>query len=119
RRRGQGGSSAGAGRTSAGADAVATDTHADDKIGGFRFVRVLHQGQNSTVMEVVQESSGKRFVLKQLLPSRLDDAAERRAFEFEAKLGMELRHPNLMRIHEYHKDRTGPYFIMDYFPSSV
>ncbi|MBX6314234.1 MAG: serine/threonine protein kinase [Isosphaeraceae bacterium] len=100
---------------------MATDINvqSDDRIGGFRFVRVLHQGQNSTVMEVVQESTGKRFVLKQLLPSRIDDSAERKAFEFEAKMGMLLRHPNLIRIHEYHKDREGPYFVMDYFPSST
>lgn len=98
---------------------MATDTHADDKIGGFRFVRILHQGQNSTVMEVVQESSGKRFVLKQLLPKNAEDPTERKLFEFEAKLGMEFRHPNLIRVHEYFKDKNGPYFVMDYFPSST
>ena len=30
---------------------------------------------------------------------------------------MELRHPNLMRVHEYVRDRDQPYFVMDYFPS--
>ncbi|MEO6808244.1 MAG: protein kinase, partial [Isosphaeraceae bacterium] len=98
---------------------MATDTHADDKIGGFRFVRILHQGQNSTVMEVVQESTSKRFVLKQLLPKNAEDSKERKLFEFEANLGMEFRHPNLIRVHEYFKNKNGPYFVMDYFPSST
>ena len=56
--------------------------------------------------------------MKQLLISRAGDAAERKAFEFEAKLGMELRHPNLIRVHEYVPDTVQPYFVMDYFPAN-
>lgn len=89
----------------------------DEKIGGFRYVRTVHPGATSSVMEVVQESSGKRFALKQLQASRAGDPAERRSFEFEAKLGMQLRHPNLVRVHEYFRDPIQPYFIMDLFPS--
>ena len=44
-------------------------TQADDKIGGFRFVRTIHPGATSMVLEVVQDSTGKRFALKQLNPS--------------------------------------------------
>ncbi len=95
----------------------AETTAGEDRIGNYRFVRVLLQGQNSTVMEVVQEASGRRFAMKQLLPSRAEEASERRAFEFEAKLGMDLSHPNLIRVYEYVRDRYQPYFVMDYFPS--
>lgn len=98
---------------------MATDLNAggDDRIGHYRYVRTVLPGQNSTIMEVVQEGTGKRFALKQMLESKASDAAERKAFEFEAKLGMELRHPNLIRVHEFVKDRNQPYFVMDYFPS--
>jgi serine/threonine protein kinase len=98
---------------------VAADTNiaGDDKIGGFRFVRIIHPGATSVVMEVLQDSTGKRFALKQLNASRAEIPSERRLFEFEAKLGMELRHPNLIRVHEYIKDPIQPYFIMDLFPS--
>ncbi len=92
-------------------------TQADDKIGGFRFVRTIHPGATSMVLEVVQDSTGKRFALKQLNPSRAEDPAERKLFEFEAKLGMDFRHPNLVRVHEYFKDKHQPYFVMDLFPS--
>jgi serine/threonine protein kinase len=91
----------------------------EDKIGQYRYVRTLLQGQNSTVMEVSQEGSGKRFALKQLLPSKAKEPADRKAFEFEAKLGQELQHPNLIRVHEYVKDKVQPYFVMDYFPSTT
>lgn len=89
----------------------------EERIGGYKYVRTILPGQNSTIMEVLQESTGKRFALKQLMESKASDPAERRGFEFEAKLGQDLRHPNLIRVHEYVKDRHSPYFVMDYFPS--
>jgi serine/threonine protein kinase len=94
-----------------------TNVAGDDKIGGFRFVRTIHPGATSMVMEVVQESTGRRFALKQLSPVRAEDPSERKLFEFEAKLGMELRHPNIIHVHEYIRDPVQPYFIMDLFPS--
>src|SRR4051794_13790216 len=101
-----------------GENAVAADatSSGEEKIGGFRFVRMIHPGATSHVMEVIQESTQKRFALKMLMDSRSEDPAERKLFELEAKLGMELRHPNLMRVHEYFKTPP-PYFIMDLFPS--
>jgi serine/threonine protein kinase len=98
---------------------VATDLNlrGEDRIGAYRLVRTILPGQNSVIFEVVQEGSGRRFGLKQLLASRVDEPSERRAFEFEAKLGMELRHPNLIRVHDYVKDKVQPYFVMDFFPS--
>ena len=94
-----------------------TNIAGEERIGGFRFVRTIHPGATSVVLEVVQESTGKRFAMKQLLASRGDDPAERKAFHFEAKLGMQLRHPNLVRVHEYFRDPVQPYFLMDLFPS--
>ncbi len=97
---------------------MSTDTNVgEEKIGNYKYVRTLLNGQNSTVMEVVQESTGKRFAMKQMLLSRAEDKEERRVFELEAKLGMELRHPNLIRVYDFVKDRTQPYFVMEYFPS--
>jgi serine/threonine protein kinase len=90
---------------------------AEDKIGRYKFLRTLLQGQNSTVMEVVEDGTGRKFAMKQLIPSKAEDPAERKLFEFEARLGMELRHPNLIRVYDYVKDRHQPYFVMEYFPS--
>lgn len=94
-----------------------TNIVGDERIGGFRYVRTIHPGATSVVLEVVQESTGKRFALKQLQESRASDPDERRTFEFEAKLGMKLRHPYLIRVHEYFRSSVQPYFIMDLFPS--
>ena len=92
-------------------------TASEDRIGGYRVVRTIHPGVTSIVLEVVQESTQKRFAMKQLLASRAEEREERKTFEHEARLGMELRHPNLLRVHEYVKDPEQPYFIMDLFPS--
>ncbi len=91
-------------------------TIGEDRIGGYRVVRTIYPGVSSMVIEVVQDSTGKRFAVKQLLDSRAADPAERRAFEFEAKLGMSLHHPNLVRFHQFVKGPDAPYYVMDFFP---
>ena len=90
----------------------------EDRIGAYRVVRVLHAGVTSIVLEVQDDSTHRRYAVKQLAPSRCDDASERRKFAFEAKLGLELRHPNLIRVFEFVNDREQPYFVMEYFPAS-
>jgi eukaryotic-like serine/threonine-protein kinase len=96
---------------------VATDvnTTSDDRIGGYRYIRTIHPGHTSMVMEVVQESTQRRFALKQLLASRAEDRDEYRAFAHEARLGMDLRHANLIRVYEFVKDRFQPFFVMELF----
>jgi len=95
---------------------VSTNTTGDERIGDYKYIRTIYPGSTSIVMEVLHEASNRRFAVKQLLSSRVDDASERRAFEFEAKLGLQLHHPNLIKVHHYVKDREAPYFVMDYFP---
>jgi serine/threonine protein kinase len=88
----------------------------EDRIGGFRYVRTIHPGATTMVLEVIQESTKRRFALKQMLESRAS-AEDRRRFAFEAKLGMQLFHPNLIRVHEFFPRAYPPYFIMDLFPA--
>ncbi len=96
---------------------MATDlnTTSDDRIGGYRYVRTIHPGATSVVMEVMQEGTQRKFALKQLQASRAEDRDEYRTFMHEAKLGMELQHPNLIRVHELVKDPIQPYFVMELF----
>ncbi len=96
---------------------VATDinTTSDDRIGGYRYIRTIHPGATSVVMEVVQEGTQRRFALKQLQASRAEDRDELKAFMHEAKLGMMLQHTNLVRVYELVKDPVQPYFVMELF----
>jgi serine/threonine protein kinase len=97
--------------------ALATEINAisDDRIGEYRYVRTIHPGSTSVVMEVLQESTQRRFALKQLLASRAEEREDYKAFMHEAKLGMELRHNNLIRVYELVKDPAQPYFVMELF----
>ena len=95
--------------------ATKASTEKEDRIDGYRVVRIIHPGATSTVLEVVQDATAKRFAVKQLLASRARERSERRAFEREAKIGMDLCHPNLIRVHEYVKDPRQPFFVMDHF----
>jgi serine/threonine protein kinase len=97
--------------------ALAAETNAvsDDRIGGYRYVRTIHPGATSVVMEVLQESTQRRFALKQLLASRAEEREDYKAFMHEAKLGMDLRHTNLIRVYEFVKDPVQPFFVMELF----
>ena len=92
-----------------------TTTTSDERIGEYKYIRTIYPGASSMVLEVLHEATGRRYAIKQLLSSRGGDGAERRAFEFEAKLGQSFHHPNLIKVHQYVKDPEQPYFVMDYF----
>ena len=92
-----------------------TTTTSDERIGEYKYVRTIYPGTSSMVLEVVHEATGRRYAIKQLLSSRGVDGSERRAFEFEAKLGQSFHHPNLIKVHQFVKDPEQPYFVMDYF----
>jgi serine/threonine protein kinase len=89
----------------------------DERIGNYKIARTVLFGQNSVILEVVQDGTGRRFAIKEMLAGNAVNSSERRTFEAEAKFGMELHHPNLIRVYEYVKDKNAPYFVMDYFPS--
>jgi serine/threonine protein kinase len=102
----------------AGGEPVASDlVRGEERIGNYRVVRTILPGQNSVIYEVAEEGSGRHFAMKQMLESRAEERHERQAFELESKIGMALRHPNLIRVHEYVKDKRQPYFVMDLFGS--
>lgn len=89
----------------------------EDRIGRYKVVRTIGLGNSSSVIEVTEEGTGRRFAIKQLMPGAAQDRDQRKALEFEANLGLELRHPNLIRIHEYVKDPVQPYYVMELFTS--
>lgn len=97
---------------------MATDTSlaGEERIGGYRVIRTLLHGQNSDVLEVVQEGTGRRFALKEMFPARARDPARRWTFELEARLGMAWSHPNLIPVYVFVPDRVAPYFVMEFFP---
>ncbi len=90
----------------------------EDRIHEYRFVRSLFQGQAAQVIEVV-DGAGRRFVLKQILPSLAKDREEVGVLSNEAKIGQSLIHRNILRTHKFVRTTKAEpaYIVMDYFPS--
>jgi len=75
-------------------------------------------GRNSQVWQAIEQSSGRPFALKLLLPERVSDPEQRRALAHEARVGMSLRHPNIIHMIEFNPDKENPYIVMEFFPST-
>jgi serine/threonine protein kinase len=90
---------------------------AEEVIGGYRLLKHMITGQTSQVWEVVENSSGRHFAMKLLLPEKAREAMHRRFLLHEATVGKQLAHPNIIRIITVARDQVNPYFVMEYFPA--
>jgi serine/threonine protein kinase len=90
---------------------------ADDIIGNYRQIKCILTGQTTQVWEVVETSSHRHFAMKLLLPDKVNDAEAKATLYHEAEVGLEMVHPNVIRIVHVSKEKTHHYFVMEYFPS--
>ncbi|MBI2805098.1 MAG: serine/threonine protein kinase [Planctomycetes bacterium] len=90
---------------------------ADDILGNYRLVKCILTGQTTQVWEVVETSSHRHFAMKQLLPDKLSDSDAMNALHHEAKVGLEMTHPNVIRIVYVSNEKLHHYFVMEFFPS--
>jgi serine/threonine protein kinase len=84
-------------------------------LSGYRLTNLMMAGQASQVWEAIQEGTGRRFAVKTLLPEKITDPEHRKYLEVEAKVGMQMHHPKIIKIFEYHPHRENPHFIMEFF----
>lgn len=73
-------------------------------------------GQTSQVWEVNEPGSGRHFAMKLLLPEYTKNPLHRRLLEHEAKVGMPMSHPNVIKMLKLAKDKDVQYLIMEFFP---
>jgi eukaryotic-like serine/threonine-protein kinase len=88
---------------------------AEEIIEGYRVANTLAIGQTSQVLEVVEVSSQRHFAMKILRPEKEKDAAARKMLYYEAAVGKELTHPNVIKIHSVGEKH--PFFTMEFFPA--
>jgi serine/threonine-protein kinase len=86
-------------------------------IDGYRMRGHLQTGQSSQVYEVVELTSNRHFAMKILLPEAAHDPEHRKTLFHEARVGILLKHPNIIRIVKISENKAIPYFVMEYFPS--
>jgi serine/threonine-protein kinase len=89
----------------------------NDVIGGYRLRNLMGTGQVSQVWEVVEMASGRHLAMKILLPEHVKNPEHRQMLFHEAAVGLELRHPNVIKIEKVVKEPTQAYFVMEFFPA--
>lgn len=90
---------------------------ADELIGGYRLLKHLATGQTSQVWEVVEDSSGRHFALKLLLPEKSEKMEHRQFLLHEATVGLKMAHENIIRIYKVDPNQRNPFFVMEFFPA--
>jgi eukaryotic-like serine/threonine-protein kinase len=92
-------------------------SEAAETIGNYRLLKLMGTGQTSQVYEVVENSSGRHFAMKLLLPEKIDNPQCRAFLLHEAEVGLTLAHENCIRITHVSRDPKNPYFVMEFFPA--
>jgi serine/threonine protein kinase len=90
---------------------------ADQIVAGYRLVKLLGNGQTSQVWEVVEPTSSRHFAMKVLSDNDSSNSAARDALFHEAAVGIQMAHPNVIKIFSVSKEKVSPHYIMEYFPA--
>jgi eukaryotic-like serine/threonine-protein kinase len=86
-------------------------------IEGYRLQNLMQTGQTSQVWEVVEVASMRHFAMKLLLPEKAKISEHRRFLFHEAEVGIQLAHPNIIKIIKVIREENNPCFIMEFFPA--
>jgi len=92
---------------------------ADEIIGGYRLLKNIATGNTSQVWEVVEDSSGRHFAMKLLLPEKTEQQDCRDFLLHEAEVGLKMAHENIIRIYKVDRNKNNPYFVMEFFPAGA
>ncbi|MFM8275115.1 MAG: serine/threonine protein kinase, partial [Gemmata sp.] len=86
-------------------------------IAGYRIRSLINTARYTQVFEVVEVQSNRHFAMKILLPEAADNSDERKTLFNEAEVGVQMSHPNVIRIVKVNKSAEVPHFIMEFFPA--
>ncbi len=85
------------------------------RLPGYRLLRELSHGAQGVVYEAIQESTKRKVALKVLLPGIHASKRARKRFEREIEIIAQLRHANIVSIHDAARTPEGRYYYaMDY-----
>ncbi len=94
---------------------VILDDLTGQTVGQYEIVNFAGQGSMGTVYRARQPRLQRDVALKVMSPALAGDATFCRRFEREAQLVAQLRHPNILAVHDFGEMEDGrPYLVMDY-----
>jgi tetratricopeptide (TPR) repeat protein len=89
-----------------------------DLVPGCRIEREIQRGGQGIVFEGVQLSTRRTVAIKLLRDGPFAGPRELARFEREVQVLAQLRHPNIVTIHDSGRVPGGAYFVMDYIPGA-
>ncbi len=81
---------------------------------GYKLRREIHRGGQGVVYEAVQESTQRVVAIKVMRDGRFAGPRDRMRFEREVQILAQLRHPNIVAVHDSGVADTAAYFVMDF-----
>ncbi len=83
-------------------------------IAGYDVLREIHRGGQGVVYLAVQKSTRRQVAIKVIRDAALASSGERARFEREVHILAQLRHPNIVAIHDSGRTEGRSFFVMDY-----
>ena len=82
--------------------------------GPYRVLYMIGAGTFARVFRAVHRDTGKVVAVKVLRRRHRDQVAQIEQFLREGRMGLELRHPNIVTIYEIVNDPRAPYLVMEF-----
>jgi serine/threonine-protein kinase len=82
--------------------------------GRYRALYIAGVGTFARVFRAVHRDRDRVMACKVLRKRYRDNAEQVELFLREARMGLRLRHPNIVRVHEVSDDIKAPYFVMEF-----
>lgn len=84
-------------------------------VGSYRLLYMIRSGRFCQVWAAIDDSTGRKFALKFLLPELREDKEQLLSLKHEYEIGSKLNHPSLLGAYGYGEAQCGPYLMMDLF----
>lgn len=82
--------------------------------GPYRVLYMIGAGTFARVFRCVHRDTGRVVAIKVLRRRHRDQVASVEQFLREGRMGLQLRHPNIVTIHEIENDPRSPYLVMEF-----
>ncbi len=85
-----------------------------DSLPGYQIQGEIHRGGQGIVYRAIQESTGRTVAIKVMLGRPLAGASDKARFDREVQILAQLKHPNIVTVHDSGSAGHASYFVMDY-----
>lgn len=82
--------------------------------GPYKVLYMIGAGTFARVFRAVHRETGRVVAVKVLRRRHRDQVAQVEQFLREGRMGLQLRHPNIVTIHEIENDPRSPYLVMEF-----